>query len=140
MKKFAFCALIVFAIVGFSFKYGADSRISEDSELRSVTQAAFSLRNTQTSDATAFLIGVFSGDNGTKLSFGGDGTLVLAKSWLEKNEGSYSLTQSSEGAAIICTEFDGESRLYAFTLLSEKGDFRLTDIEGNTVVYTPSER
>ena len=77
MKKFAFCALIVFAIVGFSFKYGADSRISEDSELRSVTQAAFSLRNTQTSDATAFLLGIFSGDNGTKLSSGGDGTLVL---------------------------------------------------------------
>ena len=137
MKKLilAVCAvmLVVFLVTG-GGKKAADSA---SPEILSVSEAAFSIRNSESEDATSFLVGRFTKENGERLSFDGRGEVKKIAVNLVTEVGSYTLTQTNSGAAILRMDIGDAVELYSFKVLSAQGGFTLTDADGNTVTYTP---
>lgn len=137
MKKLvlAVCAvmLVVFLVTG-GGKKAADGT---SPEILSVSEAAFSIRNSESEDATSFLVGRFTKENGQRLSFDGQGEVKNIAANLVTEVGSYTLTQTSSGAAILRIDMDNDVELYSFKLLSAQGGFTLTDEDGNTETYMP---
>ncbi len=137
MKKLilGICAvmLVVFLISGGGKKAGDAAA----PKTLTVSEAAFSVRNSKSEDATSFLVGRFAAEDGTQLSFDGQGEVREIAANLVAEIGRCSLTQSDDGAVIFWMELGGESRLFAFQLAAPDGSFILTDANGNTETYTP---
>lgn len=106
-------------------------------EIMSVTEAAFSMRNSKCEDATSFLVGRFTNQNGKLLCFDGLGEVKEVATNLVTQIGRCSLTQSDDGAAVLRIEKDQNVRLYAFRIYAPEGGFVLTDSDGKTEIYTP---
>ena len=105
--------------------------------IHSVSEAAFSVRNSTCTDATSFLVGSFSTDNGKKLYFNGEGLARRTNVDLTSEEGTCSLTQTEDGAAMLQLTFPGDTQLYSFRLASPGGEFILTDADGVSATYRP---
>ena len=127
--------VILIAIVLFS-GIGNNGEVKAPETL-SVSEAAFVIRTSDHEDATAFLIGRFLGDQGTRLNFNGAGTAEKTSVNLTMETGTYVLTQSTGGTALLQIKFGDELCLYTFSLVSESGDFRLTDADGNSEIFKP---
>ena len=103
-----------------------------------VTEAAFSLRRSGAEDATSFLVGSFAaGRSDGKLAFDGAGQVRFVRKDLSYVPGSYSLMQSSDGAAVLLMELDGDEQLYSFSLASPEGGFVLRNANGGEETYLP---
>ena len=107
--------------------------------ITSVSEAAFSMRSTGAQDATSRLVGSYTNDRGEKFNFSGSGEVRRVAQNLSSVDGSYSLLQSADGAAILDMSFDGRQALYTFALASPEGQFTLTDADGVTQTLTPVE-
>ena len=128
-------ALILVLIALFSL--GGHRGVHAVPEGLSVSEAAYSVRSETAETVNSFLVGRFSGNQGTNLSFDGVGSVKQTEVNLDGVEGSYTLTQSRSGAALLQLCFDGTVTLYSFALTSPEGDFRLTDADGNTEYFRP---
>ena len=102
-----------------------------------VSEAAFSMRSSGSQNATSFLVGSFSGEHGEKLNFNGTGEVKRVLQNLSSVTGSYSLLQSTDGAAILDLDIGGAAKLYAFVIASPEGGFILTDPDGHTETFRP---
>lgn len=138
MKKLLlpFCIIVVIAVL-FSVggrKQGGDSAVPQFSD---VSEAAFSMRSSGSEDATSFLVGSFTGEHGQKMSFSGDGEAKKIAQNLSSESGTYSLLQSTDGAAILRMDIAGASNLYSFRIASPEGGFVLTDSRGAEETFIP---
>lgn len=127
--------IIIIAIVLFSVA-GNDGATVTTGPV-SVSEAAYTVRTSQAEDATGFLVGRFSGNQGTNLFFDGSGEVKQLQVNLDTEIGDYNLTQARAGAALLKITFGGELKMYTFELASPEGDFRLTDADGNTEIFRP---
>lgn len=140
MKKLALplCVIIVAALL--SVISGKQATNNDAPQIRSVSEAAFSVRNSECTDATSFLVGKFSGDNGSKLTFTGDGYVTEVKQDFSAATGEYTLTQTEEGFSMLeIRDMSGEAHLFTFALVSPDGDFVLTDAAGVSVNFKPMQ-
>ena len=128
--------IIIIAIVLFS-AVGAPGESPALPDSISVSEAAYTVRTMPREDATGFLVGRFSGNQGTNLFFDGSGEVKQLQINLNTETGAYSLTQARTGAALLQVSIGGEMRMYTFELASPEGDFRLTDADGNTEFFRP---
>lgn len=128
----ALAAVLLSAVVG-------KKPASADDEPRftTVSEAAFSMRSTGSTDATSRLVGSYAGEHGEKLIFNGAGEVRRVLQNLSSVTGTYSLLQSSGGAAILDLNIDGGQKLYSFRLASEDGVFTLKDPDGAIQRFTP---
>lgn len=127
--------IILIAIVLFSVG-GDEKDIAEPGEL-SVSEAAFAVRTSACEDATAFLVGNFRSDQGTRLNFDGSGAAEKASPNLNVENGSYELTQTAGGTALLQIRFGNVPEMYTFQLMGPTGEFRLTDADGNYEIFDP---
>lgn len=104
-----------------------------------VSEAAFSMRASGAQDATSFLVGSFTGEKGEKLVFSGTGEVRRVMQNLSSVTGTYSLLQSSDGAAILNLDIGGSEKNYAFTLAAPDGSFTIRDADGNAESFAPVE-
>jgi hypothetical protein len=104
-----------------------------------LAEAAYSVRGAETTDATRFLVGKFLSSDGSKLIFDGFGGLRQITDDYALTDGSYSLTEAADGAAVVRIELGGAPSLYLFDLLSPDGSFSLTDAAGNAQTFLLSE-
>ena len=133
------CIIALLALV-LSAVAGRTSAPAEDApRITSVSEAAFSMRSTGAQDATSRLVGSYTNDRGEKFNFSGSGEVRRVAQNLSSVDGSYSLLQSADGAAILDMSFDGRQALYTFALASPEGQFTLTDADGATQTLTPVE-
>ena len=123
-------AIVLFSGIGNNGEANAPENLS-------VSEAAFVIRTSDSEDASAFLVGRFQGEQGTRLNFDGAGTAEKTSVNLTMESGTYVLTQASGGTALLQIKFGGELRLYTFSLTSNEGAFRLTDADGNSEIFTP---
>ena len=128
--------IILIAIVLFSAA-GNPGRMRAVPDAVSVSEAAYSMRTNSGETANSFLIGRFAGNQGTNLAFDGVGAVKQTMSNLDSIEGSYTLTQSSSGAALLQIVLEDSAKMYSFELTSPEGNFRLTDADGNTEIFRP---
>lgn len=136
MKKFLIFVVVIAAALVLMVKVGGNTGSGGSPEILSVAEAAFSVRNSGSRDATGFLVGCFS-DGSAKLTFDGKGEVVHTDARWVQTRGTYALTQTADGAAIVRMEFDDGPALYTFCLLSGEEGFSLTDTGNNTVNYKP---
>lgn len=137
MKKLILGICAVMLVVFLLFGGGKNAGDRDEAKVRSVSEAAFSVRNSKSEDATSFLVGRFAAEDGTRLSFDGQGEVREIAANLVTEVGRCSLTQSDDGAVVLWMDLNGEARLFSFQLASPDGMFTLTDVNGNTVQYTP---
>lgn len=140
MKKFAvsllaisMVVLLVFALNGGFDDAGGNNNISGFNE------AAFSMPASQSgaTDATTFLVGEFDGADGSHLSFDGQGNVKVTSVGGIVRSGKCTLLQQADYSAMIQFSFSDGTELYSFCLVSEKGDFTLTDAAGSSVMFSP---
>jgi len=138
MKKFAFglIAVCMVVLLVVSLNGGFDD-VENNNKI--FNEAAFSMPSSVSgaTDATAFLVGEFDGNDGSHLSFDGKGGVKLRTADGMAANGSCTLLQQSDGSAMIRFVYESGEELYAFALTSEAGDFSLTDSDGRTVNYSP---
>ena len=108
-------------------------------QITSVSEAAFSMRSTGSENATSRLVGSFTDSHGEKYNFSGYGEVKRIAQNLSSVDGSYTLLQSADGAAILDMSLDGRQSIYSFNLASPEGHFTLTDSSGATETFTPIE-
>ena len=125
-----FIAIVLFSVAGNPSAQAVPDAIS-------VSEAAYSVRAGASETANAFLVGRFAGNQGTNLSFDGVDAVKQTKANLDAAEGSYTLTQSKSGPALLQLRFGEALKMYSFELTSPEGDFRLTDADGNTEFFRP---
>jgi len=137
MKKLVLsvCAVMLFVLVVCGGQKKANAGAAP--EILSVTEAAFSIRNSDCEDVTDFLVGRFAGENGRLLCFDGQGEVKEVASNLVTQTGSCTLTESEDGAAVLRIVEDGAVKLYSFKVYSPEGGFILTDENGKTETFTP---
>lgn len=128
--------IIIIAIVLFSAAGNSD-RMRAVPDTISVSEAAYSVRTEPGETANSFLVGRFAGNQGTNLTFDGAGAVKQTMVNLDGVEGSYTLTQSRSGAALLQLALGDSAKMYSFELTSPEGDFRLTDADGNTEIFRP---
>ena len=104
-----------------------------------VSEAAFSMRSSGSEDATSFLVGTFSGERGEKLVFSGSGEVKRVLQNLSSTAGTYSLLQSSDGAALLELSIGNAEKIYSFTVASPEGGFIIRDTDGNEETFVPLE-
>ena len=137
MRRLLLPVCIIFiAIVLFSVA-GNPGGMKAVPDAISVSEAAYSVRAESGETVNAFLVGRFAGNQGTNLSFDGVGAVKQTKSNLDSIDGSYTLTQSKSGAALLQLRFGDTVKMYSFELTSPEGNFRLTDADGNTEIFRP---
>ena len=106
-------------------------------QITSVSEAAFSMRSTGSENATSRLVGSFTDEHGEKYNFSGFGQVKRIAQNLSSVEGTYTLLQSADGAAILDMSVNGEQAIYSFAITSPEGQFTLTDVNGATETFTP---
>lgn len=140
MKKFAagLLAISMVVLLVFALNGGFDD-VQGNNSISGFNEAAFSMPASESgaSDATAFLVGEFDGGDGSHLSFDGKGNMKFKSADGIIRSGKYTLLQQEDYSAMIQFAFDDGSQLYSFALVSEKGEFSLTDADGNSVMYAP---
>ena len=138
MKKLALGALAICMVVLLvvSLNGGFDDVENNNIEFN---EAAFTMPGSvsNVTDATAFLVGEFDGEDGSHISVDGRGAIRFTGADGIVRSGKYTLLQQSDYSAMVQFSFDGEDLRYTFALESEEGQFSLTDKEGNAVLYTP---
>lgn len=136
MKKLLiFVVIIVLAavvVVQFNGSFHADP-----DEL-TLAEATFSVRAGETSDATKFLVGKFVCEDGSTLVFDGMGGVVHYAINLAETKGSYSLTESKDGAAVVRMDIGKGPALYTFKIVSPQGEFTLTDAANISHKFVPT--
>ena len=128
----ALLALVLSAVAGRTQAPAGDAP-----RITSVSEAAFSMRSTGAQDATSRLVGSFLDEHGEKFNFSGSGEVRRVAQNLSSVDGSYSLLQSADGAAILDMEVGGDQAIYSFRLASPEGHFTLTDSSGATETFSP---
>ena len=137
MKKLLiFVVIIVLAAVAVVQFSGSFQSNPDDLTL---AEATFSVRSSETSDATKFLVGKFICEDGSKLVFDGNGGVTHYAINLAQTDGSYSLTESENGAAVVRMDIGNGPALYAFKIVSPLGEFTLTDAANITHRFVPTE-
>ena len=137
MKKFlVFLVIIVFGIAAVVQFTGS---VHQNADGLTLAEAAFSVRGENTTDATTFLVGKFSCEDGSKIVFDGRGGLRQISMNFEETEGSYTLTEAPDGAAVVRMDLGSGPALYSFRLTSPEGEFTLTDAANIAHVFTPVE-
>lgn len=140
MRKFLLpiCIIALLALI-FSAVGGKGKPAEEAPRFSTVSEAAFSMRASGAQDATSFLVGSFTGEKGEKLVFSGTGEVRRVMQNLSSVTGTYSLLQSSDGAAILNLDIGGSEKNYAFTLAAPDGSFTIRDTDGNAESFAPVE-
>lgn len=138
MKKFAFGVLAVCMVVLLvvSLNGGFDDVENKDIKFN---EAAFSMPNSVSGskDISGFLVGDFEGEDGSSISFDGNGSMRRISAEGLVSSGGYSLIQQKDGSAMVRFALESGEELYAFSLASEMGDFILKDAEGEVIKYSP---
>ena len=129
----AVCAVMLVVLILFG---GRRSGKSPAPDILSVSEAAFSVRNSESRDATSALVGRYESTDGNRLNFDGAGEVNDIAVNLTMTTGRYSVLQT-EDAAVLQMEFDGVVKLYSVTPASEHGGFILTGEDGSTATYYP---
>lgn len=93
--------------------------------------------NDQSWDSTAFLVGEFTGSNGSTARFNGLGDFTLIAADGSESVGSYSLTEYEKKPAVVTINLPGAYCQYTFALSGGSGDFTLTDAAGNVYSFSP---
>ncbi len=88
-------------------------------------------------DATSFLVGEFTENNGTLARFNGFGDVTIVRANGESSVGSYDMIDYGSKKAVVNIDIDGSLSSYSFLLTSGSGDFTLTDGNGNVFDFTP---
>lgn len=138
MKKFAFGLIAVCMVVLLVVSLNGGFDDVENNDIK-FNEAAFTMPSSVSgaTDATAFLVGEFNGEDGSHISVDGMGGVKRTSADGIVSSGSYTLLQQPDGSNMLRFIFDGSEELYAFSLASSNGEFSLTDMAGKTVVYTP---
>ena len=138
MKKIAIgmLAICMVVLLVVSLNGGFDDVEKNDIKFN---EAAFTMPTSVTGakDATSFLVGEFRGEDGSHISVDGSGSLKLTDADGIVRSGKYTLLQQSDLSAMIRFTFEGGEEVYAFALVSESGEFTLTNEAGDAVKYTP---
>ncbi len=133
MKKFLIVVVLVVTGLVMTLYLGGKTRLPGGATL---ADAAYSVRNAETTDATRFLVGKFRCEDGTNIVFDGFGGLRHIGVNFSETPGSYQLTQAADGAAVVRMELDSAPTLDTFKLLSPDGLFSLTDAAGRAQTFT----
>ncbi|MBE7017216.1 MAG: hypothetical protein E7420_03565 [Ruminococcaceae bacterium] len=138
MKKFAIGVLAICMVVLLVISLNGGFDDVENKNMN-FNEAAFSIPSSisGSKDISSFLIGEFTGDDGTHLSLDGNGYVKLTRGVGFVQSGTYTLLQQSDGSAMLRFIFESGDELYAFALCSDCGDFILADKDGNETKYTP---
>ncbi|MBQ8263863.1 MAG: hypothetical protein IJV74_04430 [Clostridia bacterium] len=137
MKKLAFGLLAICMVVLLVVSLNGGFDDVENNNIK-FNEAAFTMPSSVTgaTDATAFLVGEFDGEDGSHISVDGKGNIRVTKDGLTRS-GRYALRQQPDLSAMIQFSFEDGDELYVFSLVSEIGEFSLTDDSGKSVKYTP---
>lgn len=134
VKKLLCILLVAVAVIAAIAMIGGKSGDPADI---TVADAAFSLRTQSRADATGFLVGKFQSADGSRLIFDGRGGVKRVEQSYAETEGTCSLSQSSDGSAVLRLAFGDAVTLATFRLVSEDGSFTLTDASGASATYSP---
>ena len=137
MKKLAFGLLAICMVVLLVVSLNGGFDDVENNNIK-FNEAAFTMPSSVTGakDATSFLVGEFDGEDGSHISVDGKGNIRVTKDGLTRS-GRYALRQQPDLSAMIQFSFEDGDELYMFSLVSEIGEFSLTDDSGKSVKYTP---
>ncbi len=137
MKKLAFGLLAICMVVLLVVSLNGGFDDVENNNIK-FNEAAFTMPSSVTgaTDATTFLVGEFDGEDGSHISVDGKGNIRVTKDGLTRS-GRYALRQQPDLSAMIQFSFEDGDELYMFSLVSEIGEFSLTDDSGKSVKYTP---
>ena len=124
------CAAAVFQFAG---------NVQESPDGLTLAEATYSMRKENTKDCTSFLVGRFISDVGVKYEFDGHGNITRFEANLTKTEGTYSLTEAADGAAIVRMDLGSGPALYSFQVTSPEGEITLIDSANIAHVFTPVE-
>ena len=138
MKKFAFGVLAVCMVVLLVVSLNGGFDDVENKNIK-YNEAAFSMPSSVSGsrDITGFLVGDFEGEDGSRLSFDGQGSARRISTDGLVSSGSCSLLEQSDGSTMVRFVFESGEEIYAFSLTSEMGDFILKDAEGEVTKYSP---
>ena len=138
MKKFAFGLIAVCMVVLLVVSLNGGFDDVENNNIK-FNEAAFTMPSNLSgaTDATAFLVGEFYGEDGSHISVDGQGGVKRTTADGIVSSGNYTLLQQADSSYMLRFIFDGTEELYAFALVSANGEFSLTDMAGKTVAYTP---
>lgn len=138
MKKLAIGVLAICMVVLLVVSLNGGFDDVENNDIK-FNEAAFTMPSSVTGakNATSFLVGEFDGEDGSHISVDGKGTIKLIGADGIVKSGKYTLLQQPDLSAMIQFSFESGDELYAFALVSELGEFSLTDGNGKAVKYTP---
>ena len=136
MKKFAIGVLAVCMVVLLVVSLNGGFDDVENNEIK-FNEAAFSLPSNLSGaqDITGFLVGDFDGEDGSHLSFDGQGGMRRIGADGMVLNGSYKLLEQGDGSAMVRFTFEKSEELYAFSLNSPTGGITLQDADGNATEY-----
>ena len=137
MKKLAFGLLAICMVVLLVVSLNGGFDDVENNNIK-FNEAAFTMPSSVTgaTDATTFLVGEFDGEDGSHISVDGKGNIRITEDGFTRS-GRYALRQQPDLSAMIQFSFEDGDELYMFSLVSEIGEFSLTDDSGKSVKYTP---
>jgi len=135
-KSLIFIIVVLIAIAAVVQLYGD---FNSDADGLTLAEATYSVRTLETTDSTPFLVGKFLSEDGSRLVFDGAGGVRRIAQNLTETEGSYSLTQAKDGAAVISLDLGNGPALYTFSLTSPDDEFTLTDSANIAHRFTPLE-
>ncbi len=138
MKRFAFGVLAVCMVVLLVVSLNGGFNDVEKQNIN-YNEAAFTMPKSLTGakDITSFLIGDFVGDDGSKLSFDGMGSMRRIGADGMVITGSYALLQQSDGSVMAHFVFEAGEEFYGFSLVSELGEYILQNEDGKSIKYAP---
>ena len=139
MKKFAFGVLAVCMVVLLVVSLNGGFDDADNNKDIKFNEAAFSMpfSVSGSTDITHFLVGDFEGEDGSHISFDGEGSARRVAADGMVSSGSYSLVEQSNGGAMLRFVFADGEELYAFSIASENGEFVLQDADGKVFEYSP---
>lgn len=140
MKKFVACAACIVLVLLVVYHFAGEKDLATDNLTR-VSEASFDIDMSVggSSDVTAFLVGLFSDEDGERLSFNGGGSVTASGIDGSARTGKYTLVQYEDGSAILRCTFPDGSEAYTFRLVTASGSFSLTDSRGKSVTYKPCQ-
>ena len=138
MKKTFTAVLIIAAVICVVYFAGGKSdRISsaDKSGTPDITVAAggnIAAAGSISKDATSFLVGTFSGSDGSEIFFDGVGAFRS-----DNAQGEYVLTDNGGNTGTLSLTSGGNVSLYSFKLISGDGEFSLVSTNREAVDYSP---
>ena len=138
MKRFAVGVLAVCMVVLLVVSLNGGFNDVEAENIN-YNEAAFTMPKSLTGaqEVTSFLVGDFEGDDGSKLSFDGMGSMRRIGSDGIVIAGSCALLQQSDGSIMAHFTFEAGEEYYGFSLISEVGEFVIQNEAGKIIIYTP---